>query len=277
MNFDKIGYWSELKLEIIRNYAQAYSTIIARQKKPRLEHAYIDGFSGAGEHISKETGEIVPGSPLNAVHLDPPFHEYFLVDLDGNKVDHLRSLVGDEPHIHVLQGDCNRILLDQVFPNVLWEDYRRGLCLLDPYGLHLDWEVIAEAGQMRSLEIFLNFPIMDMNRNVLWRSKEGPTPEHRARMTRFWGDDSWTEAVYRQAKQMSLFGEPELEKQSNEVVAEAFRVRLKEVAGFKHVPESLPMRNTRGAVVYYLFFASHNPVARKIVTHIFDKYRDRQR
>lgn len=273
MNFDKIGYWSELKLEIIRNYAQAYSTILSRQ---RLRHVYIDGFSGAGEHISKETGEIVPGSPLNAVHLDPPFEEYFLVDLDGDKVDHLRSLVGDQPHINVLHGDCNRVLLEEVFPNVRYEDYRRGLCLLDPYGLHLDWEVIAKAGEMESLEIFLNFPIMDMNRNALWRTKEGPTPEHLARMTRFWGDDSWTEAVYRQAKQMSLFGEPELEKQSNEVVAEAFRTRLQEVAGFKYVPEPLPMRNTRGAVVYYLIFASQNATGEKIISHIFKKYRDRR-
>ena len=129
MKFDEIGYWSELKLEIIRNYAQAYSTILSKR---RLKHVYIDGFSGAGEHISKVTGEVIPGSPLNAVNLDPPFEEYFLVDLDGDKVGHLRSLVGNEPHIHVLKGDCNDVLLQQVFPNVLWKDYRRGLCLLDP-------------------------------------------------------------------------------------------------------------------------------------------------
>ena len=35
------------------------------------------------------------------------------------------------------------------------------------------------------------------------------------------------------------------------------------------------MRNTCGAVVYYLFFASQKPVAQKIVTSIFKKYRDR--
>jgi len=274
VKFDEIGYWSELKLEIIQSYAQRYSTILSAQ--PRLEHCYVDGFSGPGVHISKSTGEHVPGSPLNAVHLDPPFKEYFLVDLDGDKVGHLRSLVGDEPHIHVLQGDCNRVLLDEVFPRVRYEDYKRCLCLLDPYGLHLDWEVIAEAGRMRSLEIFLNFPIMDMNRNVLWRSKEGPTPEHRARMTRFWGDDSWSDAVYQQAAQMSLFGEPELEKQGNDVVAEAFRQRLKAVAGFKHVPAPLPMRNSRGAVVYYLFFASQNDTGQRIISYIFDKYRDRR-
>ena len=273
MRFDKIGYWSELKLDIIQSYALEYSRILTNQ--PRLSHVYIDGFSGAGEHISKESGEIVPGSPLNAVDLDPPFSEYFLVDLDGDKVEHLRSLVGDDAHIHVLQGDCNRVLLDEVFPHILWEDYRRGLCLLDPYGLHLDWEVTAEAGRMKTLEIFLNFPIYDMNRNVLWRDREGSSPKQRARMTRFWGDESWSDIVYRPASQLELFGDPDMEKQTNATIAEAFRVRLEEVAGFEHVPPPLPMRNTKGAVVYYLFFASHRPVAQKIVSYIFGKYRDR--
>ena len=32
--FDEIGYWSELKLEIIRDYAAAYSKILAAQNNP---------------------------------------------------------------------------------------------------------------------------------------------------------------------------------------------------------------------------------------------------
>jgi len=34
------------------------------------------------------------------------------------------------------------------------------------------------------------------------------------------------------------------------------------------------MRNDQGAIVYYLFFASQVDVAEKIVTGIFDKYRN---
>jgi len=37
------------------------------------------------------------------------------------------------------------------------------------------------------------------------------------------------------------------------------------------------MRNSTGAVVYYLFFASPKPVAERIVTSIFDKYRNREK
>jgi len=48
------------------------------------------------------------------------------------------------------------------------------------------------------------------------------------------------------------------------------------VAGFKFVPEPLPMINSTGAVVYYLFFASPNENGGRIVGEIFNKYRDRR-
>ena len=65
-------------------------------------------------------------------------------------------------------------------------------------------------------------------------------------------------------------------KLGNKQVVDAFCERLKSVANFEYVPEPLPMRNSTKAVVYYLFFASHQPVAAKIVSDIFKKYRDRR-
>lgn len=149
--YDEIGYWSEIKLDIVREYAAAYSKIITDQEKPRLYHIYIDAFAGAGRHISRETGEFVKGSPLNALLLDPPFREYHLIDLDRRKTDSLRELTKNRSDAFVYEGDCNRLLMDEIFQKAKWEDYRRALCLLDPYGLHLDWEVIKRAGDMKSV------------------------------------------------------------------------------------------------------------------------------
>jgi len=269
LKFDTIGYWSEIKLEIVREYAQAYSTILTRN---RLYHVYIDAFAGAGMHLSKTKGEFVPGSPLNALAIEPPFKEFHLIDLDSTKTQQLQQLTKGHKGVSIYEGDCNKVLLTRVFPQVQFPQYRRGLCLLDPYGLHLDWNVIRTAGQMQSLEIFLNFPVADMNRNVLWRHSAGVDQQQASRMTEFWGDESWKQAAY--DKTGNLFGWEE--KQSNESIAEAFRERLKKVAGFSHVPEPIPMRNTKGAVVYYLFFASPKPVAAKIVKSIFEKYRDKR-
>ncbi|MDH4163284.1 MAG: three-Cys-motif partner protein TcmP [Nitrospirota bacterium] len=271
MQYDEIGYWSEVKLDIVREYAAAYSRILAAQKSPSLNYIYIDAFAGAGIHLSKSTGEFIQGSPLNALLIDPPFKEYHLIDWDSDKIDSLRGLTASHRNVFIYEGDCNSLLLDKVFPRARYEDYKRALCLLDPYGLHLNWEVMHRAGQMKSVEIFLNFPVMDMNMNVLWDNPDKVAPEQAARMTAFWGDESWFKAAYNTTG--NLFGWPE--KTGNEAVAEAFRQRLKKTAGFAYVPEPIPMRNTKGATVYYLFFASPNRTGEDIVKHIFGKYRDR--
>ena len=273
LKFEEIGYWSEVKLDIIRKYAKAYTTVLS--KKAGLSFSYVDGFAGMGVHVAKETGDYVAGSPMNALKITPPFSEYFLVDLDGDKVDQLRGLpqVRGRSNVHVIHGDCNRVLLEEVFPRVRYKDYRRGLCLLDPYGLHLDWEVIRTAGKMGSIEIFLNFPIMDMNRNALWHRPEKASAAGIARLTAFWGDDSWRDAAYR--KEATLFGDQDVKLGNHEVV-NAFRKRLHDVAGFQQVLEPMPMRNSNNAVVYYLFFASQKSVASKIVKDIFAGYRNRR-
>jgi three-Cys-motif partner protein len=265
LEFDEIGYWSEIKLEIIRDYASAYSKILS---KKNLFHIYIDAFAGAGQHISKSKGEFVPGSPLNALSVKPPFREYHFIDLDVAKIENLQRLAGLRSDVRIYEGDCNEVLIHQIFPTLRYESRRRALCLLDPYGLNLNWEVMFRAGQLGTVDIFLNFPVMGMNRNVLWRNPDRVPIERLDRLNAFWGG-KWKEAVY--TTDRSLFNEPE--KESNEVVAEAFRQRLLNVAGFKKVPEPLPMRNSIGATVYYLFFASQVSVAEDIVTDIFAKYR----
>jgi len=132
--------------------------------------------------------------------------------------------------------------------------------------------VVRSAGESGSIEVFLNFPIHDMNRNVLRRDPGSVDEQQRARMDAFWGDRTWDEAAY--SKTPGLFGEID-EKTTNEELAAAFRDRLVQVAGFRYVPEPMPMRNNKGAVVYYLFFASPNKTGGKIVSEIFDKHRDR--
>lgn len=273
MRYDEIGYWSEVKLDIIREYAQAYSTVMAKQASIR-RYLYIDAFAGAGLHISKTTGDVVPGSPLNALNVRPPFSEYHFIDLDGGKAEHLRRLVGNRAAVSIYEEDCNRVLLERVFPRARFEDYHRALCLLDPYALNLDWRVMEAAGKSRSIEVFLNFMVMDMNMNVLWRNPDKVADSQIGRMDAFWGDNSWRNILYKKSR--TLFPDYEREaKVSNDAVAAAYRLRLKQVAGFGYVPIPMPMRNTNGAIVYYLFFASPNKTGAKIVGDIFRKYHDR--
>ena len=157
-----------------------------------------------------------------------------------------------------------------MFPHLLYENYVRALCFHDPYGLHLDWEVVKQARQLRTVDLFINYPVMDANRNVLWRRPEGVQIDQKARLDRWWGDRSWEAAVYNQ--QGSLFGEESaLVKGERDATVRGYRRRLKDVAGFEYVPSPIPMKNSKDNAVYWLFFASRNRTGARIVSDIFTK------
>jgi three-Cys-motif partner protein len=268
--FDEIGYWSELKLEIIEKYGSAYTTAFAKQKG--LKKFYIDAFSGGGIHLSKQTRAQIDGSPARALKVSPPFDHFYFIDLNPQKTAYLETLCKGRSDVDVVTQDASSYLTKTLLPTIKYEKYNRALCLLDPYGLHLDWEVIREAGASRAIDMFLNFPVMDMNRNAIWRNPDKAKSGGIERMTRFWGDESWKSVAYAESPQGDLFSSPQIIKQSNDAIVSAFQERLKTVASFSVVPTPLPMKNKRNAVVYYLFFASQKAVAKKIVDGIFAKY-----
>lgn len=268
--FDEIGYWSQLKLEIVEKYGAAYTKAFAGN--PNLKKYYIDAFSGAGVHVARETKTLVEGSPARVLKISPPFDGFYFIDLDADKTDYLRSMCGDRRDVDIHTGDANEYLTRTILPIIQYKNFIRALCLLDPYGLDLDWNVMQQAGQSKAVDMFLNFPVMDMNRNAIWRNPDQVPKSGIDRMNRFWGDESWGQAAYGESPQGNLFG-TEMVKQGNEQIVAAFRERLKKVAGFDFVADPLPMRNTKNAIVYYLFLASPKAVAQKIITDIFKKYR----
>ena len=79
-----VGFWTEIKLEIIRRYASAYSLIPSKQKY--IHRVYIDGFCGPGKHISKNGTHFVSGSPSIALEIDPPFERSYFIDMDPRKL-----------------------------------------------------------------------------------------------------------------------------------------------------------------------------------------------
>ena len=275
MKFDEIGVWSEIKLDIIKEYANAFTRIMKSQ--PWCSgYAYVDAFAGPGVHISRRKGEFILGSPLNALEIENPFTEYHYIDIDKEKTEALNRLTRGIPNITIYPEDCNEALVKKIFPSLQYESKKRALCILDPYGLHLHWEAIMEAAKLKTTEIFLNFPLMDMNRNVLLRDLPSADPDQIERMNRFCGSEEWQEILYKEDEQMGLFGDTYRIKvvDSNIRLGDWFRKeRLEKAAGFEFVPEPVLMRNSKGGPLFFLFFASHNRTGMKIVNEIFNKYR----
>lgn len=266
LRLDEVGSWTEAKLALISGYASAYARIVS--KAPYIKRVYVDGFAGPGQHVSETSGFVIQGTPLRILEVSPAFEEYHFVEADPDRVKELRRQIGSRPGVKIYQGDCSEILASKVLPGLTREGYRKGLCFLDPYGLHLDWGVMIMLAQLGTMDMVLNFPIFDMNRNALQHHPENVSPGNRARMTRFWGDESWRADLYED--QGGLFcGAETAIKKPNEAVVEAFRQRLLHVAGFAHVSKALAMKNEQGAPIYYLVGASNHRLGTKVLNDMF--------
>jgi hypothetical protein len=67
----------------LREYAVPYSTILSG----KFHHLYIDAFAAGGTHVSRTTGNDVPGSALIALRTEPQFKEYHFIDANPARVD----------------------------------------------------------------------------------------------------------------------------------------------------------------------------------------------
>ena len=272
---EAIGLWTEIKLQIIREYAAAHTKILKEREWCR-GYGYIDAFAGPGEFVAKEDRDrIISGSPINALNIEHKFGEYHFIDINQLKIDHLENLIAGRPEAKMVYfhlGDANEILRRVILPNYQYESFKRALCILDPYGLDIEWATIESIGKARTMDVFLNFPLMDINRNAALKTLEASNPEEGVRLTKIWGDDSWKHLAY--VEQADLFSSSVLIKkgEGNEILKRGFRKRLRQVAGFSFVPEPLLMKNRKSGRFYFLFFASHQPVAQNIAEAILRKW-----
>ncbi len=192
-----------------------------------------------------------------------------MIEEDPEKVALLRHLTRDRSDVQIHPGDY-RAHLPGLLDRCRYHDFARGLCFLDPYGLSVDYSLLKQIAALKTVEIFFNFMLVGVNRNVLWRMNPSKiSPARKALMARVWGHDHWVDELYE--RQPTLFGDVQ-KKVSNAQVVEAYRQRLL-AAGFAHVPQPIAMKNSRNAAVYYLFFCSPKAVAGDIVRDVFDKYR----
>lgn len=269
LGIEQIHDWSQLKHEIVEAYLAEYTKILSQQSFVK-RIVYADAFAGTGYAENVDTGQIVPGSATRAMLVEPPFTEIHLIERRAERVKVLRQQVDDE-RVTIHHGDAVDILRSKVLPRCRYEDFARAIVFLDPYGLSVPWSLLEEIGAMKSVEIFFNFMVVGANRNVLWRDLSRVSEKQKQLFDYVWGDRSWEQVLYEPGER-DLFGDLHPEKLPNEHVAEAYRARLQSKAGFPYVPAPIPVRNSTGATLYYLFFASHNKTAHKIVSHIFSRH-----
>jgi three-Cys-motif partner protein len=286
LQFDLVGKWTLQKEKLLAYYMQIYQEILSRVRDSRnarrFTTAWIDTCCSSGIHRCKETEQLMPGSAYIAKQIKPPFDEYYFIDVDEQSLEFLRELIGTGSNMHYYNGDCAVVLPIQLLNTGLfdYDKFRKGLCFVDPYGLDIQWamiEALGNAGKSNNgkgtVECFINYPQHDIQRNV-FRSSPDQIPEnHEKRMSRFWGDSSWKEVIYK--AQPTLFGEvEERTTKSGKSLLDAFILRLKTKAGFKHVAGPLPLKNSLGVTIFYILFATNNDTAIRAANGAFKKFNE---
>jgi three-Cys-motif partner protein len=140
MSASIVGPWAREKLEQLRKYLDAYTTIMKEQQWCK-GFAYIDAFAGPGVHavrqrtrpknfsdlmlevaayaVEEESQQaaFLAGSPQVALDLPNPFTWYVFIEKSVERKTALGQLLEpykDSRKFKITQDDCNKYLLNQV-------------------------------------------------------------------------------------------------------------------------------------------------------------------
>ena len=135
---------------------------------------------------------------------------------------------------------------------------------LDPFGMQVPWDTVAEMGKTGAIEIFINFPVGMAIQRLLKRSGKF-TPAERSKLDQYFGTDEWHDLLY--TRQEDMFGGSTAKIQnSGDVLVKWYRKRLQDV--FPYVSSAREIQNTRGRPLYYLIFAGPNKTGVKIANDV---------
>ncbi len=263
------GPWTVEKLDALGAYLVGYTQALKNQVFRRL---YIDAFAGTGDRAVKreeaqslleipELDAMTKGSARVALEVEPPFHRYIFIERRHRRSSALQHLKGEFPdrNIEILNEDANTAV-QRICRETDWWSHRAVL-FLDPYGMQVSWETVEAAARTKAIDVWMLYPSgIGLNR-LLTRSGDIP-PEWQETLDRSLGTPNWREAFYRVVGATTdLFGHSSIDrvKQAGTRKFEAFLLdRLRTVfAGV--APETLPLKNSRGQVMYLLCFACANP------------------
>ena len=255
---------------------------------------YFDGFAGSGtrttnqgadselmmelfreQEISLEQISVYQSAAERVVNIKQRgFDYYYFVDLDKSANDELKEKL----HPYSNQGknltfrntDANSIT-KRMGECLIANEKIKGLVLLDPFGMNLDWETIA-ALKGASVDLWILVPSGVIINRLLERDG---SLKHIEKLKQYFGltKSEIESRFYTKKTDKTLFGEIEkVEKVKEPIkrIAELYVERLKTL--FPYVTENpLVMTNTKGVPIFHFVFASNNKNAMKIAQQIISK------
>ena len=252
-----IGEWGSDKHQKIGYYAGLFS----KAMKDSVQHrAYIDLFCGPGKARHRNSGKVVPGSPLMALNIEVPFDKYVFCDHDRENINALKQRVVDfdRETISLFAIDSNRDTQQVINALPRYSAANKGLafCFVDPFNTkNLKFETIRKLADAIRVDFAVLIPTgMDLNRNEHHYIKESNTT-----VDEFLGTSSWRQR-HRDKKHRGNFGM---------FVAREFGLQM-ESLGYQYDPNDLNQFVTirangedAGIILYHLAFFSRSSLGSK--------------
>jgi three-Cys-motif partner protein len=280
------GPWTAEKLDALRAYLNSYAQALKNQPFRRL---YIDAFAGTGDRTVKrqqtsslleipELDEMTKGSARVALEIEPPFDRYIFIEKRQSRSSALELLKSEFPDraIEILNEDANTAV-QRICCETRWRS-NRAILFLDPYGMRVSWETLEAVAATKAIDVWMLYPTgMGLNRLL---TKDGEIPEEwQQALDRSLGCNDWRQAFYRVRKIPNLFGEQttELVKDAGTEKFEAFLLDRLRMIFVGVAPLALPLKNSRGQVMYLLCFACGNARGAGIAVRIAKSVISRRR
>jgi three-Cys-motif partner protein len=273
------GDWTSDKLERVRKYLCAYTTIFKKNVRAvYFTTIYVDAFAGTGQRVESagrrvnaatealendnlDAEALQKGSARIALEVDPPFDRYVFIEKRVKRVKELEAPRSDFPDkaaaIQVERADANDYLREWC-GQTDWQRHR-AVVFLDPYGMQVDWATIEAIAATKAVDLWVLFPL-GMAVNRLLTKNEPPPKKWADALTRFFGNDEWKQEFYPKKTERTLFGDEQTErKEANfDRIGRFFLKRLKAVFA-RVVPNPLVLTNSKDVPIYLLCFAAGNP------------------
>ena len=275
------GDWTREKLQMLKDYLSAYTTIMKEQP---FRFGYIDAFAGTG-YIREEPGpdeetlfpvveeeerRFLDGSVRTALEVEPPFDAYVFIEQDKQAYEELLSVRDEYPEkdIRCFNEDANELLLELCHERN-WDNHR-AVAFLDPFGMQVKWDTVEAIAETEAIDLWILFPLgIGANRLL---TRDGNIPDGwRHRLTEVFGTEEWEDRFYEHRE--TFFGEAKEKVVGLEGIGEFYEERLEDV--FSEVaPNSRALYNSQGNPMYLLCFAASNPkgapTAVRIAQHILE-------
>ena len=233
------GSWSKDKLYFVSYFSSLFNGGMKNRWPTR---AYVDLFAGPGRCKDRETGIEFAGSPLAALECQTPFTHLFFNDIDKGFVDALtkrQERLHPQANVEYLNLDCNRAaqqIAQQIPKGALT------LAFIDPWNYELTFDSLAHLGRRQATDLIVTFHTTAIKRNA---------HQQIAAVDAFLDDQNWRARYWESQGNVS--------RPPTTVLIDTFQSRLRSRLGYTQFGDPMSIRNSAGAPIFYLLFASKHP------------------